>query len=599
MSDQRGFLMLAAILLIVAVGAFMAALTSLYISSTRSSQHHLASMKAFYIAQSGLERARYALKSQYSLSPPTPADKRLDCNEIDIIDNFGEGQFHVVGIGSNPTPGTALSASILPTDSVIPVLSLIGYATPEGFLEIGDEALFYTGTSTAAPDCSPYAPPCFTGVLRGQNDTTASNYAAGKVVEQNMCKLESTGVVPSFATVQGKRVVELLLPNGNQNAFVVGQQDQGELIVEWNGTGWDRHLQSDLAGDSNLYSIDMISSFDGWAVGAQTNDNVAFIAHYDGAQALWVEDDFDNDVANTNLRSVSCIDSDYCWAVGDKKLGKATIARYYGTASPNPLWTDSGFINTAPNLNLNAVYCPDDTVCWAGGQNYVVQIGIGIAAIKIIDEPLILKYDPNMVLGGIWDRAVSPSYFTNNGPANSHINHMECLDADNCWAVGGKGAQGKGFILKYDSGTNAWNEETNYALGVPNKEFYGITCVDFNDCWVVGQKVDGGNATIYHYDGTNWTELTDTTTPANNTTSHSLHAVACYNTDDCWAVGEQGRFAHWDGVSWESSTYNDHVDSSLDVPVTKELYAIDLIRAVGNGKPLWRENFHSFAQPAP
>ncbi len=70
------------------------------------------------------------------------------------------------------------------------------------------------------------------------------------------------------------------------------------------------------------------------------------------------------------------------------------------------------------------------------------------------------------------------------------------------------------------------------------------------DVWAVGRKG------IYHYDGSVWS---DSTPESLRCLTCTLRSVSVVSNDDVWAVGDEGRVAHFDGKSW-SITQPTHDD---------------------------------------
>ncbi len=564
--DQQGFLILAAIVLIVVVGAFMAALTYMFVGSTRSGADHLASMKAFYIAQAGLERGRYAINSPFIASPPTPIDARKQCANINSTEKFGSGQFSVVGTFFLPTSST-LSSGITNAVTTIPLASVTGYST-EGIVTIDSEMLYYTGISGTS----------LTGAQRGQNGTAAAAHSSGATVSQNMCQLVSTGAVPSLAAPQGQRVVKAFIPGPDQSGFLVGQVATTPLVGQWTGSVWNR-MTTSVSQSRDLLGIDMISSLDGWAVGAPytsgVNNGKAYIVHYNTGTNTWIDTGFTNSVTSTvNLNDVDCMSGTECWAVGDVSGGAFFLAHYTPTS-----WVTTGFTVTVGNhngkiLNINALTCPDNTVCWAGGEPATT----GSSGNR---TPLIIKYTPGTTT---W----ADTGVTNNVTTGRSINGITCLDASTCWAVGSVTGTATLFA-KYTSGTTTW-ADSGFTVNVKvptNIPLRDVTCTSATNCWAVGD-LNGSHALIVHYQNTPPQEWT-TVGVTNNSPAQALYSVACYNANDCWASGAAGTLVHWNGVSWDAFT-------APNIPTTGILYDVSLLSktTVGTNKFVWREDFHHY-----
>jgi hypothetical protein len=188
MQSQKGYLLFAAVLLIMLVSVIISA-SYMFVSSAQSTTDSAQAQKALYIAVSGLEVAnRYLLK------------KNIPCENItgnaDLTnENFGGGQYQVEGIASHNN--TTLTTSINTTDATIPLASTIGFPS-SGTISIDDEMIFYPSISGNS----------LTSVSRGIANTDPATHANSAKVNQSQCALTSTAGYPSLLLALGKRTLQ-------------------------------------------------------------------------------------------------------------------------------------------------------------------------------------------------------------------------------------------------------------------------------------------------------------------------------------------------------------------------------------------------------
>ncbi|MEY2555611.1 MAG: hypothetical protein QOF93_755, partial [Verrucomicrobiota bacterium] len=248
------------------------------------------------------------------------------------------------------------------------------------------------------------------------------------------------------------------------------------------------------------------------------------------------------------LRSVACISTSECWAVGYYHYSGSDGSYYSNTPDQTLIlrWNGTSWsVVTSPNSSptqanqLSSVTCASTSQCWAVG-NY--QSG-GTT------QTLIEEWN-----GTSWSIVSSAN-------ASGELNSVACSSTSQCWAVGDVSiGSGRQTVIEQWNGTS-WS-----VVSSPN--FYliqvleGVTCASASDCWAVGFEGSSPAQTIiYHWDGTSWTFTgsPNTSTTANNT----LNAVTCSSSTDCWAVGysytltpQHALIAHWNGTSWSLVSSN-------------------------------------------
>ena len=252
-----------------------------------------------------------------------------------------------------------------------------------------------------------------------------------------------------------------------------------------------------------LYSVFMLSADDGWAVGgAYTPTDKGIILHYSAGKWLPV-----HDVNVTTLDDIYMVSADEGWAVGG-----GIIAHYQ-----NGHWALAD--NPVSSVGLTSVYMISASDGWAvgssgtilhynGSQWQLVNIGtsdtlygvyminssegwaVGRAAQKNVNDPIsgvILHYQ-----NGNW-AAVQAN-------VQDALLAVQMVSPTEGWAVGGYGA-------------GLWNyTNSGWAAVDATRSLAGLQMLAANDGWAVGGNDTG--ALILHYDGTQWSEVLSTATPA-------------------------------------------------------------------------------------
>jgi hypothetical protein len=218
----------------------------------------------------------------------------------------------------------------------------------------------------------------------------------------------------------------------------------------------------------------------------------------------------------------------------------AALAMSGAALADSSQWTiAAGSIDAGANGMIGGVSCAA-TTCWAVGGQSDDTAGQR--------SPALLEGNT----GGGWFVAADPSPDQTN-----HLNAVACMDADDCWAVGGSDQT---LIEQYVNGAWAFIPSPALLPPDPYREagLNGISCSSVTDCWAVGGAGDPGatgQTLIEHYDGTDWSVVSS---PNTGSKSNFLNSVACPATNDCWAVGVANTDApfteHYDGTAWTVDT---------------------------------------------
>ncbi|MFQ5598429.1 MAG: hypothetical protein ACE5GK_10310 [Nitrospiria bacterium] len=217
-SGQDGVSIVGVILMMLLISVMGQVLVSMVGTENFSTVNQMRSSQAHYIAEAGIERAKYAFANGTA------------CAALSYNDPLGAGNYATNGTLYNPV-STTLSAAVVAGDTILPLVSIAGYA-PHGRVAIEAEEIDYATSTTLPADCLPFAAPCVTGAQRGVNGTTAATHASGIAVAQNQCLIRSTGNV-SGVPVSAQRVIEV----GAVQSSTAGTTVQsGSAVSTANGT---------------------------------------------------------------------------------------------------------------------------------------------------------------------------------------------------------------------------------------------------------------------------------------------------------------------------------------------------------------------------
>ena len=173
---NRGFALIAAIILIVVAAAMSAVLVTMVAGSTVSGGMHIGSGQALYAAEAGIERGLFE-RNRNSWNCTTPASYSAT-----VTSGGAAAAYTVTCARYNPGTATTLTSNITSSSTTIPVVSLAGYA-PYGRVKIGSETIDYSAISTTS--CGSFSPPCLINAKRGAENTSAVSHNSGTSVPQD------------------------------------------------------------------------------------------------------------------------------------------------------------------------------------------------------------------------------------------------------------------------------------------------------------------------------------------------------------------------------------------------------------------------------
>ncbi len=214
---QKGYLTVVVAILILSVAFSSLVISHIYSNKSLSVANSLLSMQAYYIAESGLERAVYDITVN-----------NLTCVSITGAANYtnytfpnAAGPFTVTGVATQSA--STLSAALTNVATSLTLVNSAGFAAL-GTVLIDNELMNYTSNSANT----------LSGLMRGVGGTTASAHALNASVAQDQCLLTSSGGVPSLTSPLAKReLVEIL----QGSSFSLGQSGSGAGTGSGSGSG--------------------------------------------------------------------------------------------------------------------------------------------------------------------------------------------------------------------------------------------------------------------------------------------------------------------------------------------------------------------------
>lgn len=310
---QSGYLLMAAIVLIVVVSFVGVLLTYMFAGGSKSMANTFQSNSAFNAALSGLEVAKHDV-----------IGLRVKCSNVNSsVAKYtnaplfgGVAQYTVVGDGDEGSTTLAGDGIQDAYDLTICVADASKLSPNGGYLTIGNEVIGYTGFVSGGYSSvlrnllsmfDAYA--CgiclesnkLLGVTRGLFGTTATSHAAGSAVVQNQCTLTSVGGVPTIATPGGKRAMRQILAGANFSSDATGVANLPNGVIPAVVAGDD----ASLTGNATIYNPTAIKNgykYTGSTVFA--GDNVSLdgsaVTKVKNSSGAWVvgsnKQDINNDV---------------------------------------------------------------------------------------------------------------------------------------------------------------------------------------------------------------------------------------------------------------------------------------------------------------
>jgi hypothetical protein len=285
-------------------------------------------------------------------------------------------------------------------------------------------------------------------------------------------------------------------------------------IEVWSGSSWS--ASDDPAASSprrDLRSVSCLSSSFCMAVGqtedASTFDTAPLIEYWDGGQ--WsISTSPAPLLTDGELSSVSCTSTSSCMAVGETSTPGTAVAQTMTDQWNGATWSTVTSLNGAgAGSGLVSISCPTASFCMALGQTSSNTSG---------EAPFDLVWD-----GAQW------SLPDTSGTAPP-IGSVSCATTTSCMAAA-------------DNFYSQWNGSTWTQLSTTetsdDDEANGITCLTTSFCLAVGSR--NGHQTTYYeqtlareWDGSTWNYIP--TADVTNDSNNVLNGVSC-TASVCFAVG--------------------------------------------------------------
>ena len=294
-----------------------------------------------------------------------------------------------------------------------------------------------------------------------------------------------------------------------------------------------------------------------------------------------------------SLRSVSCVGTTFCLAVGGSTTGPAVAETWNGTA-----WSFATAAVPAGNTSatLSSVSCVSATTCEV----------LGTAAVGGTSSIFGNQWNGTTLTG---TTASTPTPTTST-PVPSATG-MDCVTASWCLAVGNGDTQSSAA----SSFSELWNGTAWTLLATPQpssalgSQLSSVSCAGVSSCQAVGQTNLAGSLSqnlIESWNGTQWA-ITATVPDTSATASQGLTGVDCFSATTCSAVGSAvattgpspaSLALTWNGTTW-SIVSNTPNQGTLQTTLAAESCLTDWsCVAVGSYRPT-AGTFSAFAMTAP
>jgi len=534
MRQPKGFLLIAAVVIIVIFALLSAALVSTILRATESTRYLHAIPAAGALAESGLELARKNLTI-------TDLSTRQTCGGLGTTTVLATGN-SITGQASNAvnnpryayaTLATAIANNTTPTTITVDDSSAFAL---DGWVLVGREVFQYERIADATT---------LAGVSRAQDGTEAAAHIVGNVVSQYQCSIAGIGHAPG---TNPKAIREYQQGMRQPILFAAGQMG---TMLRWNGPTAELVWASQSSGTTqNLNAISALNYHSAWGVGDQTSAGFTFV-RLQGDTWASVAVALTNE---TNLYGVDATSDNEAWAVGERSGGNViAILRWVRNA-------------TNDSNNWCRVPCSGITLTDSG----VKPIQKSIYAIKMFDLNGDGFADMGFASGGSHDQSSKEGviwYYSGTGwspidkpPLNyafpANVSRLVGLDITRNGNTapkeaffvghsGGGGGGGKLVRLQMVSGP-AWVvlDTTEELTSVSVVDTDGDGFADFG-CAV------GHNGLVVTFNSSMTTTAVTLSSGGN-----ALKSVLVLSPTDIWVAGDGGVRFHYDGTTWVSLTNN-------------------------------------------
>jgi hypothetical protein len=222
---QKGFLLIAAVILVFIFSAAGSMLAYSYMKKGVAVSEDQQAQQALYLATSGLEIAKRAITNETKTCMGINGDAGF--TNVSLLN----GKFTVTGTESSAT--NALSSGITASSTSLTLSNASGFSS-EGVVFIGNETIGYYSKSGNT----------LQNLKRGLGGTTAISHNSTDAVTQSDCLLTSTGAVPDFTSPKGRRTAQEVLSTESSGGGSLG----GETPVIMTASIFD------LRGSATIYN---------------------------------------------------------------------------------------------------------------------------------------------------------------------------------------------------------------------------------------------------------------------------------------------------------------------------------------------------------
>jgi photosystem II stability/assembly factor-like uncharacterized protein len=280
-----------------------------------------------------------------------------------------------------------------------------------------------------------------------------------------------------------------------------------------------------------VFGISMLSSSDGWAVGAENHYRThGMIAHYQNGS--WMP--FSLPANAPALYSVSMLSASDGWAVGFQ----GAIYHYQ-----NGNWSP---VSSPATATLHSIVMLSPEEGWAVGadilhyqqgvwtlvQVQVTQLDLQSLVMLSAQEGWAVGRSGQILhyTGGQWQLVTPPQTV-----AGLFLTGVAFTSPEEGWAVGGNG-----IILHYHAGV--WS---NDSLTTSNVNFSALALVSPTEGWAVGTDYNNDALTgaIFHYTQGKWAQI-------KSPTHSAWYALAMISADEGWTGGTQGTLLEYANGEW-------------------------------------------------
>jgi len=325
------------------------------------------------------------------------------------------------------------------------------------------------------------------------------------------------------------------------DAWAVGLDPQGTLIMHWNGAQWSRYP---LSRAGYFIGVAARSASDAWAVGGTNwfTGSQTLAMHWNGRS--WTRVPAPTPGGGGLFTAVAATSSRNAWAVGLAGPGP-------GTPSPVlPLiehwngrhWSVQPVAALPDGGSFSGVAALSPSNAWAVGETGLNSEGTG-------QRTLIEHWD-----GTSWTRVASPDQ---PGASAGYLRQVTVIAAGNAWAVGAATMpDGRIRTLTAFWDGRRWRQVPSPTPG-GDAELLGVTASWRHNIWAVGMTSPSGcgpcRTLIMHWNGVRWKVL-PSPNPPGNYYLYTLFGIAAVARDDIWAAGTTGYastlIVHWNGSAW-------------------------------------------------